>query len=104
MAGTNKKLTTAVENDTAYWRNVPAAVWTYKLGGNQVLKKRLSYREHKVLGRPPKPRRNPTLHKHRPPHNPEFAGDVVTWRTMGSLDGCHLTNQDGITTSCRARI
>ena len=39
-------------NDIAYWRNVPAAVWTYKLGGYQVLKKWLSYREQKVLGRP----------------------------------------------------
>ena len=39
-------------NDRAYWRNVPAAVWHYKLGGYQVLKKWLSYREHKVLGRP----------------------------------------------------
>ena len=39
-------------NDVAYWRNVPANVWTYKLGGYQVLKKWLSYREHKVLGRP----------------------------------------------------
>ena len=39
-------------NDRAYWRNVPAAVWSYKLGGYQVLKKWLSYREHKVLGRP----------------------------------------------------
>ena len=38
-------------NDRAYWRNVPAAVWTYKLGGYQVLKKWLSYREQKVLGR-----------------------------------------------------
>ena len=38
-------------NDVAYWRNVPAAVWTYKLGGYQVSKKWLSYREHKVLGR-----------------------------------------------------
>ena len=38
-------------NDVAYWRNVPAAVWTYKLGGYQVLKKWLSYREQKVLGR-----------------------------------------------------
>ena len=37
---------------TAYWRNVPAAVWNYKLGGYQVLKKWLSYREHKVLHRP----------------------------------------------------
>ena len=38
-------------NDHAYWRNVPAAVWRYKLGGYQVLKKWLSYREQKVLGR-----------------------------------------------------
>ena len=39
-------------NDRAYWRNVPAAVWDYKLGGYQVLKKWLSYRERTVLGRP----------------------------------------------------
>ena len=38
-------------NDRAYWRNVPAAVWNYKLGGYQVLKKWLSYRERGVLGR-----------------------------------------------------
>ena len=42
-------------NDRAYWRNVPAAVWSYKLGGYQVLKKWLSYRERGVLGRPMKP-------------------------------------------------
>ena len=38
-------------NERAYWRNVPAAVWNYQLGGYQVLKKWLSYRESKVLGR-----------------------------------------------------
>ena len=38
-------------NDRAYWSNVPAAVWGYKLGGYQVLKKWLSYRERGVLGR-----------------------------------------------------
>ena len=38
-------------NDRAYWRNVPVAVWNYKLGGYQVLKKWLSYREHGVLDR-----------------------------------------------------
>ena len=38
-------------NGTAFWRNVPAAVWRYKLGGYQVLKKWLSYRERGVLGR-----------------------------------------------------
>ena len=39
-------------NDNALWSNVPAAVWAYKLGGYQVLKKWLSYREHGVLERP----------------------------------------------------
>ena len=39
-------------NDRAYWRNVPINVWNYKLGGYQVLKKWLSYRESRVLGRP----------------------------------------------------
>ena len=38
-------------NDRAFWRNVPAAIWGYKLGGYQMLKKWLSYRERDVLGR-----------------------------------------------------
>ena len=38
-------------NERAYWRNVPARVWEYQLGGYQVLKKWLSYREQRVLGR-----------------------------------------------------
>ena len=42
-------------NDRSYWRNVPRAIWGYKLGGYQVLKKWLSYREHKVLGRDLRP-------------------------------------------------
>ena len=39
-------------NGRAFWANVPAAVWSYRLGGYQVLKKWLSYRERSVLGRP----------------------------------------------------
>jgi hypothetical protein len=39
-------------NDAAYWRNVPRQVWEYTLGGYQVLKKWLSYREQALLGRP----------------------------------------------------
>jgi hypothetical protein len=39
-------------NDIAYWHNVPARVWSYTLGGYQVLKKWLSYREQPLLGRP----------------------------------------------------
>ena len=42
-------------NGRAYWCNVPAAIWNYQLGGYQVLKKWLSYRESKVLGRQLRP-------------------------------------------------
>ena len=42
-------------NDGAYWRNLPAKVWEYKLGGYQAIKKWLSYRERDVLGRALKP-------------------------------------------------
>ncbi len=38
-------------NDVAHWRNVPTGVWHYSIGGNQVLKKWLSYREKELLGR-----------------------------------------------------
>ena len=43
------------EPGSTRWRNVPSNVWGYKLGGYQVLKKWLSYRESKVLGRPLRP-------------------------------------------------
>ncbi len=39
-------------NDAAYWRNIPARVWDYRIGGYQVIKKWLSYREQTLLGRP----------------------------------------------------
>jgi len=38
-------------NDAAHWSNVPLRVWKYTLGGYQVLKKWLSYRERELLGR-----------------------------------------------------
>ncbi len=38
-------------NDVAYWRNVPEKVWGYTIGGYQVMKKWLSYREADLLGR-----------------------------------------------------
>jgi len=38
-------------NQTAYWRNIPLKVWEYRIGGYQVIKKWLSYREKKLLGR-----------------------------------------------------
>ena len=39
-------------NDGACWACVPERVWTYRIGGYQVIKKWLSYREHELLGRP----------------------------------------------------
>jgi hypothetical protein len=38
-------------NESVYWKNVPSNVWAYFIGGYQVIKKWLSYREGKVLGR-----------------------------------------------------
>jgi hypothetical protein len=42
-------------NDHAYWSCVPARVWKYTIGGYQVMKKWLSYRERPLLGRDLKP-------------------------------------------------
>ena len=42
-------------NGIAYWRNIPLNVWEFHIGGYQVIKKWLSYREEKILGRAIKP-------------------------------------------------
>ncbi len=39
-------------NADAFWRNIPDTVWDFTIGGYQVLKKWLSYREKPLLGRP----------------------------------------------------
>ena len=38
-------------NETAYWANIPRPIWDYYIGGYQVIKKWLSYREKSMLGR-----------------------------------------------------
>lgn len=38
-------------NENVIWQNVPTGVWHYIIGGYQAIKKWLSFREHKVLGR-----------------------------------------------------
>jgi hypothetical protein len=38
-------------NDVVFWQNVPINVWNYVIGGYQVIKKWLSYRERTLLGR-----------------------------------------------------
>ncbi|MEN6357136.1 MAG: type ISP restriction/modification enzyme [Armatimonadota bacterium] len=42
-------------NSKAYWKNIPSRVWDYHIGGYQVIKKWLSYREFDLLKRPLKP-------------------------------------------------
>lgn len=42
-------------NEIAYWKNIPDRVWNYTIGGYQVIKKWLSYREQELLERPLKP-------------------------------------------------
>ncbi len=38
-------------NETSFWKNIPEAVWETHIGGYQVLKKWLSYREKPIIGR-----------------------------------------------------
>jgi len=38
-------------NESACWKDIPAPVWDYTIGGYQVIKKWLSYREFALLGR-----------------------------------------------------
>lgn len=38
-------------NATAYWKNIPQPVYDFTIGGYQVIKKWLSYRDQRVLGR-----------------------------------------------------
>jgi hypothetical protein len=42
-------------NEVAYWQNIPEKVWNCYIGGYQVIKKWLSYREKTLLGRPLSP-------------------------------------------------
>jgi hypothetical protein len=38
-------------NGSSYWQNIPERVWDLKIGGYQVIKKWLSYREHNTIER-----------------------------------------------------
>ncbi|MCZ7563804.1 MAG: N-6 DNA methylase [Burkholderiales bacterium] len=38
-------------NRVGYWKNIPDNVWSFTIGGYQVMKRWLSYRERKLLGR-----------------------------------------------------
>ena len=47
----NEKTVDVYLNGIAYWKNIPEPVWKFTLGGYQVMKKWLSYRERTLLGR-----------------------------------------------------
>ncbi|MBI4479578.1 MAG: N-6 DNA methylase [Acidobacteria bacterium] len=51
FAQLGERVCDAYLNDAAYWSGVPVKVWEYTVGGYQVMKKWLSYREAKILGR-----------------------------------------------------
>lgn len=42
-------------NDVAHWRNIPPPVWEFTMGSYQLIKKWLSCRKYRVLGRALKP-------------------------------------------------
>jgi hypothetical protein len=67
-------------NEKAYWKNIPAAVWEYTLGGYQVIKKWLSYREKPLLGR--------SITKDEARHVTDMARRIAALLLMGpALDG-----------------
>ena len=39
-------------NGASFWRGIPEQVWECRIGGYQVLKKWLSYRDHSIIARP----------------------------------------------------
>ncbi len=50
-AGADRRVVDVYLNGVAYWKNIPEPVWEFTLGGYQVMKKWLSYRERSLLGR-----------------------------------------------------
>ena len=78
-------------NGEAFWRNIPADVWDYRLGGYQVLKKWLFYREQALLGR------------NLLPEEVQYFADTV--RRIGALlmmprSGSRYTNQSRLGYLC----
>jgi hypothetical protein len=71
-------------NGKAFWSNIPSAVWEYTLGGYQVIKKWLSYREKALLGR--------GLSKEEARHVTDMARRIAALLLMGpALDANYET-------------
>ncbi len=75
-------------NEAVFWQNVPDDVWSFTIGGFQVLKKWLSYRVEPVLGRP--------LNIHEVNHFRETARRLAALRLLGpELDENYRACADG---------
>ena len=62
-------------NGASFWRNIPETVWETHIGGYQVIKKWLSYRDGSILGRP--------LSEAEVAHVPATARRLAALRLMG---------------------
>lgn len=77
-------------NGAAYWRNIPLNVWEYYIGGYQVIKKWLSYREDKILGLCLEARRGSRSDKHGPAHRSHHSPATHPRRELPQGEGRDL--------------
>ena len=77
-------------NGTAYWRNIPRNVWEYYIGGYQVIKKWLSYREDEILGRALKPEEAREVTKHGPAASGDHLDAARSGRKLPAGEGGDL--------------
>ena len=69
-------------NGASFWKNIPEAVWETHIGGYQVLKKWLSYRDASILNRP--------LSEAEVQHVTDTARRLAALRLLGpALDAIH---------------
>lgn len=66
-------------NENAQGRDIPTEVWEYRLGGYQVLKKWLCYRERKVPGCPRPPPKATGSQKYP-------GGSLLCWQSSSCWD------------------
>ena len=88
-------------NEDAFWCNVPAAVWNYRLGGYQVLKKWLSYRERDILDRTLKPEEVQPLCQYRAADRGDFGAGKGGVGQMKENARCPIWGTPA--TECRTR-
>jgi hypothetical protein len=76
-------------NESACWKDIPAPVWDYTIGGYQVIKKWLSYREHELLCRPARVGRGARSHAHGSPYRRADSAPAGTRQELPSREICH---------------